>query len=257
MRTTLPARALTGVLLCALPVTGCTTSGSDATTDQATASSDSQTRRAEPLPSAAVDPFGEAAAPSQAHLERATLNQADLDEGRIRKGPAHHPLQGAKVRTTDDPCTPLARLAAGAALGTPEATAGYNWRGNTGKGSEADKVKVTVTVSTVLAAYQADEATTATAALGTAADTCADGFTYTTPDGRTKVTDITRALAPSGADEVMSLTATLNTAGPATFVVARKGAVIATFRTEATPGDSTKPSTVPETLVRAQLALLG
>ncbi|MFE7673556.1 hypothetical protein ACFU5N_15230 [Streptomyces albidoflavus] len=253
MRITLPARALTGVLLCALPVTGCTTSGSDARTDQATASSDSQTRRAEPLPSAAVDPFGEAAAPSQAHLERATLNQADLDEGRIRKGPSHRPLSSDKVRPADEPCTPLARLAAGAAPGTPEATAGYNWRGNTGKGSEADKV----TVTTVLAAYQADEATTATAALGTAADTCADGFTYTAPDGRTKVTDITRALAPSGADEVMSLTATLDTAGPVTFVVARKGAVIATFRTEATAGASTKPPAVPETLVRAQLALLG
>ncbi|MGW8946317.1 hypothetical protein [Streptomyces koyangensis] len=255
MRLTLPARTLTGVLLCALPVTGCTTSGSGATTDQATASSDSQTRRAEPLPSAVVDPFGEAAAPSQAHLERATLNQADLDEGRILKGPAHHPLPGDKVRTTDEPCTPLARLAAGAALGTPEATTGYNWRGNTGKGSEDDKV--TVTVTTVLAGYQADEATTATAALGAATDTCADSFTYTAPDSRTKVTDITRTLAPSGADEVMSVTATLDTAGPVTFVVARKGAVIATFRTEATTGDSTKPPAVPETLVRAQLALLG
>ncbi|MEU7374759.1 hypothetical protein [Streptomyces albidoflavus] len=253
MRLTLPARALTGVLLCALPVTGCTSSGSGATPDQATASSDAQARRAEPLPSTAVDPFGEAAAPSQAHLERATLNQADLDEGRILKGPAHHPLQDDKVRTTDEPCTPLARLAAGAALGTPEATAGYDWRGNTGKGSEAGKV----TVTTVLAAYQADEATTATAALGTATDTCADGFTYTAPDGRTKVTDITRALAPSGADEVMSLTATLDNVGPATFVVARKGAVIATFRAETTAGDSTKPPAVPETLVRAQLALLG
>ncbi|MFF8458201.1 hypothetical protein ACF06T_27110 [Streptomyces albidoflavus] len=253
MRLTLPARAVTGVLLCALPVTGCTTSGSDATTDQTTASSDSQTRRAEPLPSAAVDPFGEAAAPSQAHLQGATLNQADLGEGRILKSPAHHPLPGDKVRTTDEPCTPLARLAAGSALGTPEATAGYNWRGNTGKDSEADKV----TVTTVLAAYKADEATTATAALDTATDTCAQGFTYNAPDGRTKVTDITRALAPSGADEVMSLTATLDTAGPVTFVVARKGAVIATFRTEATAGDPTKPPAVPETLVRAQLALLG
>ncbi|MET7558530.1 hypothetical protein ABZS72_30430 [Streptomyces albidoflavus] len=253
MRLTLPARAVTGVLLCALPVTGCTTSGSDATTDQTTASSDSQTRRAEPLPSAAVDPFGEAAAPSQAHLQGATLNQADLGEDRILKGPAHHPLPGDKVRTTDEPCTPLARLAAGSALGAPEATAGYNWRGNTGKDSEADKV----TVTTVLAAYKADEATTATAALGTATDTCAQGFTYNASDGRTKVTDITRALAPSGADEVMSLTATLDTAGPVTFVVARKGAVIATFRTEATAGDPTKPPAVPETLVRAQLALLG
>ncbi|PZT68785.1 hypothetical protein DN402_14255 [Streptomyces sp. SW4] len=205
-----------------------------------------------------------------AELEKAALTQADVDSGKVITDlPAGDDIAEEQVKSDDEACLPLAHAQAGVASGEPAATVKRSWTGAPGKPSadtppeEAvlaalDVPKVLVT----LASYDGGGAGQVLKDLEGAAQKCAKGFTATVDGEKAEYTEVTTTEAPSGGDQALAVTMTVNVEDgvtpPMKLVVVRKGATVASFSAvNLASMASGKDFAFPTEIVDAQLGKLN
>ncbi|MGW0604379.1 sensor domain-containing protein [Streptomyces sp. NPDC002640] len=187
---------------------------------------------------------------SVVQLEQAALTGPDLPSGVIssKAGPGDFP-KPETVRA-EDKCRPVALLQAGSVIGAPITVVRRTW---TGRADNDASTRLTARIT--LASYASEEAAQkVTAALDRAANDCAEGFTYEAPGTQARNREITRVLAPQGADEAMTLTARIGKSKrPVSLTLARKGAT-AVHITVTSTGDTAE---LPDGLVETQFLKLN
>ncbi|MET9482679.1 hypothetical protein [Streptomyces sp. NPDC006638] len=197
----------------------------------------------------AVSPADSPSATGPAGLAAKALKDGSVPRTKITV-PSNVEAPKAGDVTSDDLCGPLARAAAGAALGSPEDTVVRRITGN--------GLVTTVT----LASYGNErKAVDSLTGLSAAADDCTGGFTFRAAGREHQVTSAVRELAPQGADQAMGigLTERAGTGKKARkVVVMRRGATVAVFTTTAT-GKATPPGgpAVPPEVVGRQVVALS
>ncbi|MEV6959105.1 hypothetical protein AB0M97_07855 [Streptomyces sp. NPDC051207] len=219
--------------------------------------------------SAAPEATPAAKALTAAELEKAALAQADVTSGKVTtKVPAGDPVAQDEVTTDDEACAPLAYAQAGTYAGTPAATARRSWLGEPKKPAEGASAEESVlatldieSVALTLSSYEDGGAEKAMKDLGTAAEKCAGGFTYTADGSETEVLSVVTTEAPKGGDEGLAVTMAIDVEGdkaPMKVVVVRKGATVAYFPAmNLASAASGKDFTFPAQVVEAQVAKLG
>ncbi|MCX4674869.1 hypothetical protein OG413_05935 [Streptomyces sp. NBC_01433] len=192
---------------------------------------------------------GAASSPAAAPGElNAKALKRDSVPGLTVTTPGRSRAPGTKDVGAGPPCRPLARIAAGAAVGSPDDTVVRRVSGG--------GLVTTVT----LASYKEERAVAAMTDLSASADACAEGFTLTVRGAEQNVTRAVRELAPVGTDQAMGFGLTLRTAGKKTtrkVIVFRKGSTIGVLTTVSDGATPPEGIAVPPAVVEAQLAALA
>ncbi|OII65495.1 hypothetical protein BJP40_16625 [Streptomyces sp. CC53] len=224
------ASALLGLAL----VTGCTAVGSGGGLEPAG-----------PRLRAQAEPSREAV--STGGLAALTLAQGDVAGHTVREPAPDERVEQRDVEA-DGPCRALAHVLAGAAAGDPS-------------GATARRVVGSGTATSVLLATHegqggVDAAQASVAAVNRAADECAGGFAYRLGDREQRITEVTREVAPRGADQAVAFGVRMEKSGtPARgrVILLRKGSSIAYITALGTD----RSAAVPAEVVEAQLVKLS
>lgn len=248
-RTAVAASALSLALL----VSAC---GADKTVDAAPEGKGKESAAAEPA----------AKALSQAELDKLVLANGDVKDHKVAQ-PLKADIAAAKTVTTDKAeCKPLVDAMAMRALGSPAAASMRRIStvpAKPAKDASADeKLKAgltalssTVIMSDTVGSYDGKGAQEALAALRTAGEACAGGFTMIAGKDKTKYTKAAPG-SYTGGDEAVAFALTADVDGTpntAQLVAVRKGNTLVSFYSQSFSGKTEQPKAA----IEAQLAKLG
>ncbi|MGW0819708.1 hypothetical protein [Streptomyces sp. NPDC002845] len=180
-------------------------------------------------------------------LAGVALTAGDVDGFTVRVPTADEAAGQQDVQTSEAPCAPVAYALAGTVIGKPSAT----------EVRRAVHAREDTRVTVTLASYDGTAAQAALETLSESVDACAAGFTTTVHGQDWHVTELTRQLAPEGADQAMALGAQVERDG------SRASMAAVVLRDEGTVGyvsargGAGEGSAVPAEVIEAQLRRFG